>query len=107
MTQKEIMKRDNILINYLIENKGRENCKSSKEISVFLTEQGYPTTVANVSSIVMKIINERFSPICSLNTKGYYWAKDKNDILECLNHLKSRVMALQNHIAILENYIIN
>lgn len=107
MTQKEVVKRDNLVVEFLRQNKGKENCKSSREISQFLIEKGYKIKPENMGFLLTRIINERLLPICSLNGKGYYWAKNKEDILACVSHLKARIVSLQEHINILESFIIN
>lgn len=105
MKRTDILKRDNILVEYLLQAKGKENTKSRYEIAKFLTENGFNTKPKAIAPIITKIIKERCLPICSLNSKGYYWAKSKQDILLCIAHLQSRVESLQEHIKHLNNFI--
>lgn len=105
-SRNETLKRDNLIVDYLLNNKGSENVKTRHEIADFLTQNGFATNPKAINMILHKVIRERHLPICSLNSKGYYWAKNKQDILNCLKHLKSRVESINEHIELLESFII-
>jgi hypothetical protein len=100
------IKRDNILVDFMLKHKGKENAVSSKEICNFLSKEGFNCEVDSVHSILKNIIKQRHLPICSLNSRGYYWAKTKDDVLSCISHLEKRITALQEHIAHLFDFII-
>ena len=102
----DCIKRDNLLVDFLLEHKGAENAVSSREISKYLTAVGFPIKAQSVHSAVSNLIDERRLPICSLNCKGYYWGRTKDDIMECISHLQSRVESLEEHIKHLYNFVI-
>lgn len=106
MKRNETIKRDNALVEYILQHKGSQNAIPTETICKALAEQGYTIKASSLHTILTKIINERHLPICSLNGKGYYWAKTKQDVIDCIAHLQSRIDALQNHIEHLKNFII-
>jgi hypothetical protein len=103
----DCIKRDNLFIDYILNHKGKENCVTRYEIAEYLTSNGFPTKPQTVHCIVNSLMFERHLPICSLNGKGYYWAKSKADIMACIDSLQQRVDSLNEHIKHLENFIIN
>ena len=105
MKRTETVKRDNLLVEYLLEHKGRENAVSRYNIAEFLTDNGYEQKASTVHIIISSILKERHLPICSINGKGYYWAKTKADILASIEELQSRITAMQEHIEHLKNFI--
>lgn len=106
MKMSECIKRDNLLVAYLLEHKGVENAVSRHEIARFIRSKGYPQSPDTVHGIIQRLLRERHLPICSLNRKGYFWAKSKSDILGCISSLNSRINALQEHIDNLKYFII-
>lgn len=107
MTRAQTLKRDNLLVEFVKKHKGKDNCVSSKEIAEYLQENGYSLKSCSVNMVVRKLIFERCLPICSKNSKGYYWGMNRRDIETTISHLKSRIDELQNHIDILQNFIIS
>jgi hypothetical protein len=105
MKRTETVKRDNLLVEYLLDHKGREKAVSRHDIADYLTANGYPQRADTVHGIIERLIRERHLPICSLNGKGYYWAKNKADILFCIEEMQSRIGALNEHIEHLKNFI--
>lgn len=105
MKRTETVKRDNLLVEYLLEHKGRENAVSRYDIAEYLTENGYKQKARTVHGIIERLIRERHLPICSINGKGYYWAKTKAYILASIDELQSRITAMQEHIEHLKNFI--
>ena len=105
MKRTETIKRDNLVVEFLIDNKGRENALSKYIIADYLTENGYPQRADTVHGIIERLIRERHLPICSINGKGYYWAKTKADILASIDEFQSRITAMQEHIEHLKNFI--
>jgi hypothetical protein len=105
MKRTETVKRDNLLVEYLLDHKGRENAVTRYDIAEYLTDNNYPTKPQTLHSIISKLIMERHLPICSINGKGYYWAKTKADILASIDELQSRITAMQEHIEQLKNFI--
>jgi hypothetical protein len=92
-------------VEYLLEHKGRENAVSRHDIAEYLTDNGYEQKASTVHIIISSILKERHLPICSINGKGYYWAKNKADILCCIEEMQSRIGALNEHIEHLKNFI--
>ena len=105
MKRLDCIKRDNLLVEFLIDNKGRENAVSKYIIADYLTDNGYPQSAGTVHAIIERLIQERHLPICSINRKGYYLAKTKADILASIDELQSRITAMQEHIEHLKNFI--
>jgi hypothetical protein len=105
MKRTETVKRDNLLVEYLLEHKGRKNAVTRYDIAEYLTDNGYPQSAGTVHGIIERLIKERQLPICSANRKGYYWAKTKADILLSIDELQSRITAMQEHIEHLKNFI--
>ena len=105
MKRTETVKRDNLLVEYLLEHKGRENAVSRHDIAEYLTANGYPKKPDTAHGIIERLIRERHLPICSINGKGYYLAKTKADILASIDELQSRITAMQEHIEHLKNFI--
>lgn len=103
----DTFKLDNLLLDFMRERKGEENCVSSREIHKFLSEKGYSCKWECVNSMITRIMYERNAPICSLNRKGYFWAKNRTEIENTISSLESRRSALQEHIDHLRNFIID
>ena len=101
----DVYKRDSLLVDYIFEHKGSENAVSKYEIAKHLKENGFTTYENSIHTLITRIKKERHLPICSLNGNGYYWAKNKQDILVCISHLEKRIKSLQEHIKHLENFI--
>lgn len=106
MKNYDAFKQDSLLLEFMKEHKGEENIVSSKEISKFLSNNGYSTKINIVHSIIKRIIYERNAPICYSNAKGYYWAKTKSEIERTIADMEMRRNALQEHINHLKNFII-
>jgi hypothetical protein len=105
MKRTETVKRDNLLVEHLLDHKGRENAVSRHDIAEYLTANNYPQKAQTVHGIIERLIRERHLPICSINGKGYFWAKTKADILASIDELQSRITAMQEHIEHLKNFI--
>ena len=105
-TVNETIKRDNFLVDLLLQHKGKENALPSKVISEILAKHDFRLNAMCIHQTINKIMLERRLPICSLNGKGYFWAKSKEDITECIKHLQSRVDSITEHIDHLKNFII-
>lgn len=105
MKRTETVKRDNLLVEYLLGHKGREKAVSRHDIAEYLTAIGYEQKAVTVHGIIERLIRERHLPICSINGKGYFWAKTKADILASIDELQSRITAMQEHIEHLKNFI--
>ena len=105
MKRIDCIKRDNLLVEYLLDHKGREKAVSRNDIAKYLTAHGYEQKASTVNLLMTKIIQKRHLPICSINAKGYYWAKSKVDILENIKEFQSRITAMQERIEHLKNFI--
>lgn len=106
MTTIDSFKRDNILLEFMKEHRGKRNNATSKEIADFLNSRGYETNTASVHSMVKRVMYERNAPICHINSKGYYWATSRDEIEATIADLEMRRVALQEHIDHLKNFII-
>lgn len=98
-------KRDAVLADFLFNHKGRENAVSSGEIAEYLTAQGYPTKANRSHSLVRHIADKNRLPICSYNSKGYFWPADKNDLQICIADLESRIATMTKHIDVLKAFL--
>lgn len=107
MTPAQILKRDNLLVDFICNHKGRENVVSAKEICSYLNSKGYEARPSSIGRAIRKVMLERHLPICSENAKGYYWATSKEDILLTINDLQGRIEEMQTHIDHLKSFIIN
>ena len=105
MKRTETVKRDNFLVDYLLEHKGQNNAVSATEISEYLTANNFPTAVGNIHTLITKLKMERHLPICSTIADGYFWAKSRAEIQAFIDHLQSRIDGLQEHIEHLKNFI--
>ena len=84
MKRTETVKRDNLVVEFLIDNKGRENALSKYIIADYLTENGYPQRADTVHGIIERLIRERHLPICSINGKGIIGRKQKRIFWQAL-----------------------
>lgn len=98
--------RDNLLVEELIQHRGRENAMSTKQIMEFLGNNGYPYKANGIGKLVNRISKERCLPICYENGKGYYWPLRRSEIQTTVRDLQGRIDALQEHIDRLRNFII-
>ena len=104
-SEKETIKSDNLLVEFLLAHKGKANVVSSKEIAKYLTDCGYGITVQSVNVKVKRVMKERRLPICHLSCYGYYWANTKDELKESIADLESRIMAMNEHITHLKSFI--
>ena len=105
MTQKQVFKRDNVLVDIIREHIGSENAISTEQLSKILNEKGYSTKSSSIHIIVARLIKERYLPICSINSKGYYFPKNKKDIEIAISHLQSRADELQSRVDFLKQFL--
>lgn len=101
-----VFKRDSILFNWLKDHKGEANKVTAEEVQRFLAEKGYSVKRNNIGTLVNKIMYERNAPICFSNTKGYYWATNRDELEKTIDDLESRRVSLQEHIDHLKGFII-
>lgn len=107
LTEIQVFKRNNLLVDFLFEHKGVQNIVSSKAICEFLNERGYHASLGLIHQIIRKVMFERRLPICSVNSTGYYWATSKEEIQMSIDDLQGRVAELTNRIELLQSFIIN
>ena len=105
MKRTEAVKRDNLLVDYLLEHKGQNNAVSATEIVEYLTANNFPTAVGSIHILITKLKMERHLPICSTIADGYFWAKSRAEIQAFIDHLQARIDGLQEHIEHLKNFI--
>ena len=102
-----LYERDNLLVHYIREHKGKANIVSAKEISNYLKANGYNVKARYVNTVIVKLMYERSLPICSLNSKGYFWGANRAEIEEAIKHLQSRCVEITKHIEHLQSFILN
>lgn len=110
MKRELVAKRDAMLLNFLKNHKGSENAVKVADILEYLKSIGYGCKTKTVCTIVRKLMFEYSAPICYKNSSrdgGYYWAKSRKDIEITISDIDSRIAALEEHKAHLQNFIIN
>ena len=105
MKHTDSFERDNLLTEYLLAHKGIDNAVTRYDIAKYLSENEYNQKPSTVHTIIDRIIRERHLTICSKQSKGYFWAKTKYDILTCIDELQARADSLLNHINHLKKFI--
>lgn len=103
----QTLKRDNLVLDFIRSHKGVMNCVSRNAIASFLSENGFEGSADSIHGIVLKLIRKRNVPICSVNTKGYYWAANQEEIKDSIADLRGRIEALQKRIDVLNTFIVN
>lgn len=104
--KQEILKRDNLIVEILKKHRGLDNVISTKQVSKELADNGYELNFNTLPETIKRIAFERNLPICSSNTKGYYWASCRADLEHTIADLQSRIKALQEHIEHLQQFFI-
>lgn len=107
MKQIEVFKRDNALVEFLAQHKGKGNYATTQEISDYLNSKGYAQKKGSINMLIRKVMFERHLPICSINSTGYYWGTTKQELLETVEDLRGRIQEMQNRIELLESFIID
>lgn len=102
----EMLKRDNLVVDLIFKHKGRENSIPAKEIQKALMENGFKVNIINIGSLVNHIKFERHLPICFVNSKGYFWATKKEEIMLTIKDLEGRVNKMLEHADFLKSFII-
>lgn len=97
--------RDILLIHFLLEHKGRDNCVSSKSICDFLKNKGYEMKPTSLFPSIHRIMYEKNLPICYISMRGYYVAESQEDILPVIEDLQTRINGLQKHIDFLQQFV--
>ena len=107
MTKLQILKRDNLIVEYIKEHKGRKNSVPTEQLAKYLEGKGYKSSIDWLRNRITILKYERHLPICFVNSGGYYWATSKADILPVIADLQGRIEELQRHIEHLNSFIIN
>ena len=105
--QVDLVKRDNLVVDTIFKHKGRENPISAIKLREILLDNGYKVNVINIGSLVNKIKFERKLPICFVNSKGYFWATNKQEIALTIKDLKGRALKMLEHAEFLQSFIID
>lgn len=90
--------RDNLLVKFLQQHRGRRICVSSKVICEFMKNNGYEMKPTTLFPHVHRLMYERNLPICYIAMKGYYIAENSEDITPVIADLKKRINGHQKHI---------
>lgn len=108
MKREELLKRDAVLLEFLKQHRGNENAVHSTEIIKHLKERGYPVAGSdNLRPIIRRIMYEYNAPICHKTWGGYYWAKNREDVIIAIGDLESRIESLSKHAEHLKNFIVD
>lgn len=99
-------RRDNILVEYLLEHKGTTNAVTVKQITEHLMARGFPQKESSVGTLVRRVADQRRLPICACKQGGYYWASSKAEIEENIAELESRIAFMTAHVERLKAFII-
>lgn len=102
---KEAFEMDNLVVETIRSHIGKENAISGDELFKILNDNGYHITRKHIINIIKRVIEERYLPVCSLNGKGYYFPKCKDDIESAIAHLQLRVDGLNERINFLKQFI--
>ena len=107
MTHEQRTKRNDLLVAFISQHRGKENGISAKEILSYLNEHGFSITHDGLRSLITKLKYERTLPICYRRGEGYFWAKTRADIEVTIKDLESMVRSMQEHIEHLRKFIID
>lgn len=91
-TELNAYRRDNCLVDFIIQHKGEANAVSGKEIAKHLNDNGFETKQEIVHNLVNRVKVERQLPICSAAYSGYYWPSSSKEIKKSIEVLQKRVM---------------
>ena len=105
MNGTKAQKRDDLLVEFIMQHRGRNNCVSSKTICEFLGDRGYKTPPTSLYPMIHRLMYERNLPICYVSMKGYYLAVNEDDITTVIADLQTRMGGFQRHIEFLEKHI--
>lgn len=72
MKQTERLKRDNLLIDYILQHKGKNNAVHAVEIAEYLNKNNFNVSVGGIHQIINKLKMERHLPICSTIAGGFF-----------------------------------
>ena len=106
MKQANIIKRNNLLVDFLSQHTGENNSVTHTEIIEYLKKQGFEITHDSLRNLITKVKLQRRLPILYKRKKGYFWAGCKQEILDTINDLKSMQNAIQEQINLLSKFII-
>ena len=107
LTELQVFKRDNELVDFIKAHRGGESAVTTELICTHLAERGYPTDKRYIGHLINKLMYERNLPLCYINGKGYYWAIRKAEIENTIIDLRCRINAMQEHIDHLNRFIVN
>lgn len=102
---KETFEMDTLVVNTLRKHIGKDNAIGGEELYIILRNNGYVVNRRSIVSIIKRIIEQRYIPVCSLNGNGYYLPNCKEDIVQAIAHLQARVDGLNNRINFLKQFI--
>lgn len=106
-TEKETLKRDNLLVDFLRKHKGVENAITAYEICDYLSQNGCVVKPRSLNGLITRLKMERTIPICYVRSKGYFWASCKGEILNTINDMLLMIGSLKEHVKFLESFIVN
>lgn len=98
-------KRDNAVINILLNHKGRDNFISAKDLAKELNKLGFDTNADALREAIRRLRYERHTPICFANAKGYYLPSCKSDIEAVISDLTQRAEEMTRYAEFLKGFI--
>ena len=78
MKATQVLKRDNLLVEFIKAHKGRNQAVSTKEITEYLGSKGYKTPITSLLPIIRKIMYERNLPICFVSMGGVLLGREQS-----------------------------
>lgn len=105
LTDKENIRKENIVVGTLFEHKGEESAITAQELADILKRNGFNIQKRSLNNMITKIKLERRIPICYMRSKGYFWATKKSEILATVRDLRLMIASLEEHAQFLESFI--
>lgn len=101
MKATDVLKKDNLLISFIKEHRGRENPASAKEIVQYMRNSGYSMSKTSVNPTLRKLMYERNLPICFISTHGCTIGHPVNLIFYTLLRISRKELTDCRHIWII------
>ena len=97
--------RDNVLVDFLKQHKGRHNIVSSDTVVEFLNDAGFSLTRTSVTPTMRKLMYERNLPVCFVSTEGYYWGETNEEFLGSIADIEKKIEGCRKHVEHLKQFI--
>lgn len=100
-----VQERNDLIVEFLMQHKGRTNVVSGKEIRRFLKNKGYTVATYSLTVYIRDLMYERNLPICYVPSRGYYIGVTNEDIELVIVDLNKRIQGELKHIYHLNKFI--